>query len=181
MFMSRDKGYIAIFRDISEHWIWKQKPFSKGQAWIDLILLANHKEEKKPYKDTVMNYERGKVYRSELQLAERWGWNRKTVRKFLRQLKNDGMIDGVWTTQGTTLTIVNYSFYQNPKAKGGQQRDNAMDNAMDNGVDTYKKDKNYKNDEELKEEDLTSSEEDEDDGFDWNWDNVPEPEPIKKG
>ena len=157
--MSRDKGYVAIFRDIFDHWIWKQKPFSKGQAWVDLILLANHTDEKQPYKDTVKTYERGKVYKSKEELAERWGWNRKTVKRFVRQLQSDKMITEVWSTQGTTLTIVNYDFYQSPASKDGQrdgQRDGQGNgqrwvNGMVNGVGinkNYKNDNNYKNDKE---------------------------------
>ena len=37
-------GWIKIHRDILYHEIWSDKPFSKGQAWIDLILLANHSD-----------------------------------------------------------------------------------------------------------------------------------------
>lgn len=39
-------GWIKIHRDILYHEIWSDKPFSKGQAWIDLILLANHSDNK---------------------------------------------------------------------------------------------------------------------------------------
>ncbi len=27
--MSKDKGFILIFRDIREHWLWTDKPFSE--------------------------------------------------------------------------------------------------------------------------------------------------------
>lgn len=101
-----------MHRRITEHWLWEEKPFSKGQAWIDLILLANHKDEKFPYKDRVLTGERGKVYRSILYLSDRWGWNRKTTNKFLSQLESDGMITTERTTHGTTITIVNYSIFQ---------------------------------------------------------------------
>lgn len=37
-------GWIKIHRDILYHEIWSDKPFSKGQAWIDLILMANHSD-----------------------------------------------------------------------------------------------------------------------------------------
>lgn len=182
-------GYIAIFRDIMDHWVWKQKPFSKGQAWIDLILLATHKTEKKPYKDRIIEYERGKIYKSELEFSTRWGWNRKTVHLFLKQLESDGMIEVIWTTQGTTITIVNYDFYQTPKKRdgqrtgqrGGQRRDNAMDNALDiyknvnnvnhdNHVEEYKASPEYENEDE-----------DEDDDWDWDWSKVPLMAPPEKG
>ena len=39
-------GWIKVSRTIQEHWVWDEKPFSKGQAWIDLLLLAKHSDEK---------------------------------------------------------------------------------------------------------------------------------------
>ena len=39
------QGYIKIHRKIQECWLWQDK-FSKGQAWIDLLLRANHKDNK---------------------------------------------------------------------------------------------------------------------------------------
>lgn len=107
-----DVGYVAIFRQIFNHWLWQEKPFSKGQAWIDLLLLANHSDHKKPKGDKIITYRRGDVNRSVLFLADRWGWDRKTVKRFLRVLEADNMIAVKWTTQGTTITIVNYDFWQ---------------------------------------------------------------------
>ena len=107
-----DVGYVAIFRQIFDHWVWQEKPFSKGQAWIDLLLLANHSDHKKPKGDKIITYRRGDVNRSVLFLADRWGWDRKTVKRFLRVLEADNMITVKGTTQGTTITIVNYDFWQ---------------------------------------------------------------------
>ena len=33
-------GWIKVSRAIQEHWVWDEKPFSKGQAWIDLLLCG---------------------------------------------------------------------------------------------------------------------------------------------
>lgn len=27
-----------------DNWVWQDKPFSHGQAWVDMILMANHKD-----------------------------------------------------------------------------------------------------------------------------------------
>lgn len=107
------KGYISINRSIEDHWLWQQKPFSKGQAWIDLLILANHAEVKQPHGDTVNIYQRGVVHRSIYFLAERWGWDRRTVKRFLNVLESDEMVSVNGTTNGTTITIVNYGKYQN--------------------------------------------------------------------
>lgn len=105
-------GWIAIDRQLFEHWVWEEKPFSKGQAWIDLIGLANFKNEKTAYKGQIISCERGTVYRSISYLSRRWGWSREKVRNFLHLLKSDGMVTVKATTNQTTITIENYSKFQ---------------------------------------------------------------------
>lgn len=107
-----DKGWIVMDRAVQDHWLWEDRPFSKGQAWIDLLLLANHKDEKFPYKDGVIDGKRGCVYRSLSFLADRWDWSRDKVRRFLNQLESDSMVVANTSTHNTTITIVNYGKYQ---------------------------------------------------------------------
>lgn len=102
-----------------KHWLWEDKPFSKGQAWIDLLMLANYSEKKKPKNGEIITYKRGNVNLSMTQLAERWGWDRRTVKRFLDLLSNDGMVSLECTTHGTTVTIVNYEVFNNPCTTNG--------------------------------------------------------------
>lgn len=106
------KGYIRLHRSIEDNWVWQDKPFSKGQAWVDLLLLANHTDHKTPYGSTVVECNRGEVNRSMRYLAERWGWGREKVRTFLKQLEADEMISLQPTTKPTTILIDNYTKYQ---------------------------------------------------------------------
>lgn len=105
-------GWIKLERKITEHFLWEDKPFSKGQAWIDLLLLANHKEHKAPYKGKIVTCKRGEVDRSISWLAKRWGWSRSKVRDFLHTLEADQMVVLKTSTHRTTVTIENYAFYQ---------------------------------------------------------------------
>ena len=41
-----EANFFLVNRSILNHWVWDDKPFSKGQAWIDLIALANHTDKK---------------------------------------------------------------------------------------------------------------------------------------
>lgn len=106
-------NFFPLDRKILNHWVWEDKPFSKGQAWVDLLLLANYKDKKKPIKDAVITYKRGSVNLSMVQLADRWGWDRRKVKRFLDVLSDDGMVSVNSTTYGTTITIVNYEFFNN--------------------------------------------------------------------
>ena len=119
-----DKGFVKIDRGIMDHWTWEDRPFSKGQAWIDLILLANYKDVKRIQGGKVVTLKRGTVNRSIVSLANRWGWSRKKTILFLNALNADGMLSKNSTRKGTTLTIENYEKYQ----KQGQQREQQKSN-----------------------------------------------------
>ena len=105
-------GWVSIYRDLQEHWLWEDKPFSKGQAWIDLILLANHQSGRMLYKGELIVTQRGTVNRSISWLARRWGWSRGKTRDFLHLLESDNMIRLEATTNRTTLTLINYGKFQ---------------------------------------------------------------------
>lgn len=121
------QGWISIHRQLQDHWLWKDTPYSKGQAWIDLIMLANYEDKKLPYKGEVITCERGTVNLSISVLSTRWGWSRHKTRDFLKLLEVDGMVTVKATTHRTTITIENYAFYNDvPTTKGtteGQQKD----------------------------------------------------------
>ena len=109
--MSTDKGYIKIYRDICDNFIWKEKPFSRGQAWIDLLLMVNHADKKILFMGNLITVKRGSKITSLRQLSERWGWSKDKTYRFLSVLRHEGMIETA-TPPGTLITIVNYGFYQ---------------------------------------------------------------------
>lgn len=106
------KGYITINRKLQKHWLWDDKPFSKGQAWIDMLMRARHTEEKKLVRGELLARKRGDVCCSLSYLAKEWGWSREKVRRFMAMLESDGMITLHATTHDTTITIENYDKYQ---------------------------------------------------------------------
>lgn len=107
------EGWIKIYRQIRNHWIWKDKePFDKRSAWIDLLLSVNHKSKKIPFENDFIEIERGQTLTSIKQLAERWSWSRHKVSDYLNQLEQDTMIVQIRDTRKTLISIVNYSKYQ---------------------------------------------------------------------
>lgn len=107
------EGYITLYRKIEEHWLWQDKPFTKGQAWIDLLFLANFADGVMLVKGALVEVKRGQVFRTHEFLRQRWGWGSiKKVRSFLTTLENEKMVTLKGTTQGTLITIENYTSYQ---------------------------------------------------------------------
>ena len=139
------RGFIKLDRGLMDHWIWGEKPFDKGHAWVDLLMMANHATTKAPYKGEIMEFERGTVNRSIAWLAKRWGWSRDKTRRFLRLLERDGMVTINATTHKTTITIENYAFYQDARVTN-KATDKATSKATSRQqAATYKNDKNDKN------------------------------------
>lgn len=112
-------GWVKIDRQIFDHWLWQKKPFSIGQAWVDLILLASHKDGVHYYRGTLQERKRGEVCASLKWLGERWGWSPNKVGRFLDVLEKDKMITQERDGNGTTVTIENYSLFQDGQNANG--------------------------------------------------------------
>lgn len=123
--MSNDFGWISLHRSLQNNFLWDDKPFAMGQAWVDLLMLANREDKKAVSQGKIVEFKRGTVNRSILWLSDRWGWDRKKTRKFLKILEIEKMATTTTSTHGTTITIVNYDVYQD-------SRDNKKDNKKDN-------------------------------------------------
>ena len=107
-----NEGWVKTYRSLTDHWVWQDKPFSKGQAWMDLLLMVNHSEKKILIDGKLENVERGQTVSSIRKLCDRWGWSNTKVKNFLKMLENDSMIHVKSDTKKTVITIVNYSVYQ---------------------------------------------------------------------
>lgn len=110
--MNKQKGWIALYRSIQDHWLWEDDVFSRGQAWIDMILMANHTDNKTLIDGSLVTVKRGSRITSLRKLSERWGWSTTKVKKFLELLVEDGMITYKSDTKKTVYNIVNYDYWQ---------------------------------------------------------------------
>ena len=128
------KGWILLHKQIQSHWLWEDKPFSRGQAWIDLLLLAEHETHKSMWRSQLTEFKRGDVNLSITELAKRWGWSRDKARRFISQLESDNMVIANCTTNRTTLTIVNYDDFQNQRTTN-KATNKATDNTTDKATD----------------------------------------------
>lgn len=103
-----DYSWHPLHRSIQSHWTWDDKPFSKGQAWVDMILLAQFQPTKKLINGVLVPLEEGQLAWPKYLLAERWGWSRDKVERFLDALKVDHMASHQTSQRVTVITLLNY-------------------------------------------------------------------------
>lgn len=110
----KNKGWVRIARSVRDNWVWQDKPFAKGQAWIDLILRANHEDKSILIRGQLVTVRAGEMITSLRKLASDWGWNVKTVNHFISALERDGMVHTTRTSNWTSITLVNWGNFQIP-------------------------------------------------------------------
>lgn len=79
--------------------------------------MVNHEDAKIMFNGSITEVKRSQRITSVRYLSERWGWSPTKTKKFLDQLKSDGMIDYFSDTKKTVVTIGNYDLYQYDKTK----------------------------------------------------------------
>lgn len=143
--------WFAVDRDIQNHWLWKDKPFARGQAWLDLLLMARYADGKDFYNGHVVQRKKGTVYTSISFLAKRWGWSPNKVRRFISELEADQMCTKNGTADGTALTIENWTIYQDARRADGTPNETPNERADEtpDGTQKYKDTKIYKENNDL--------------------------------
>jgi hypothetical protein len=106
-------GVLLLDRAITRHKEWLlEKPFSNGQAMLDLFLLANQAPASFKTQNRVVTIEPGQVGWSVLGLADRWGWSRGKVTRTLSRWEKDGMVKIDIADHVPLITVVNLMDYQ---------------------------------------------------------------------
>lgn len=107
-----DKGWISLHRRIKDNWVWNDKPFNRGAAWVDMLLMASYQDTTIMFNHNPVEIKKGSFVTSSRKLADRWGWSRGKLERFLTELVDEQMITQNVTAKQTIITIVNYSDFQ---------------------------------------------------------------------
>jgi len=120
-----NRGYIKLWRKFLDHHLWKEKRvFSRAEAWIDLIMLANGREREVVFDGRPLIIKRGQLLTSQRQLAAKWRWSKTKTRDFLKISQNhDHSIKIYSDRKKSIITILNYNSY-NPFNKEKKTTEN---------------------------------------------------------
>ena len=116
--MNNRGGYLKVYRNLFNpshdlHPRARGEPACSGWAWIELCMMAEHRNGK--------SRSQGELSASLNYLATRWCWDRKKVLRFLRELEEEGRIrreHRKGPREPDRITILKYSTYQGPQDAG---------------------------------------------------------------
>lgn len=157
-------GWIKLHRKLQDCWIWQEKPFDKGRAWVDLLLSAMHHDKKLLIDNEIVIISRGSFMTSVVKLSERWGWSRNKVFRFLKLLEDEQMLTTERTPKGTLINIVKYEDYQVLETADGTPLETTVKATSETPIETpletadgtqNKNIKNDKNEKNIKEKELS--------------------------
>ena len=126
------KGWIKLYRQLLDSELWNMDvPYSERDAWIELLLLANHEADyiTTKHKERI-KINRGQHFTSIRKLAAKFTWSERRTRNYIKWLQDTGMITTKRHTDGTLLTIVNYGKFQ-----GKRHTDDRTDDHTDDRTD----------------------------------------------
>lgn len=96
-------GFVKIYRDIKDHWIYKDPDHFK--AWFEMLSNARYFEEPKTgtYEGIFYTLNYGEFIYGRLSWSKRLGISEQKLRTFINKLQSEGMI--IATSRLTKLTI----------------------------------------------------------------------------
>ena len=144
-----NSGYSKLYRDFLDSDLWLAEPFTKGQAWVDLFSLANHKDRTIWIRGVEVVVRRGELARSELSLARRWQWSRGKVRRFLDWLEGDKKIEHQKSNVTSLIYIINYDRYNSNDTADSTADGHQTVQQTDTKRYTDKHDKHYKHEKNI--------------------------------
>jgi hypothetical protein len=124
-----ERGVFAVDRGIWDHPIFANEPLTEREAWQWLIGEASFKDRTKRIGSVVLALSRGQVGASLRFMADKWQWSEPRVRRFLKRLKNDAMIDAATDAGITVITVCNYNKYQRVSLPRDAENDAGSDAA----------------------------------------------------
>lgn len=138
------EGWVKIYREIENHWIWQNDKYFKCWQWF--IFRANHCQNKVLLGTEFMDVNRGEFITSISKICQATGMSMQSTRTFLALLEKDKMINKQTTSKLTKITICNYDYYQGDQQTNNKQINKRVTQSQQTDNKPVTTDKNEKND-----------------------------------
>lgn len=131
-------GWIKLHRQLLDNWIMSEP--EALSVWIRFLLEANHEPKKKILNGSLVEVKRGQLIFGLEAFSARSGVSIAKLRRYLKLLEQDGMIDRLKTAKYSIITIASFESYQSGDRQIASKRQ-----ANDNQIATPKECKNVEN------------------------------------
>lgn len=108
-------GWIKLDRSMLDHWVWQDADAQR--IWLDMLMRANFEDKTRLFNGQLIHLKRGQLVFGRKVYADRLGINENKIRKVLKLLKSDRMIDQQTTNKYSIITITCYDKYQENTSK----------------------------------------------------------------
>lgn len=118
------QGWIKIHRQLQDK-AYINKP-AYVSLWVNLLLLANHKEKEVMWNGTLTTIKRGQFITGRRELSKLTGIPETTIERILKVFKSGHQIEQQTYSKYRLITILNWDKYQvvdNKRTTNGQQTD----------------------------------------------------------
>ena len=146
------EGWVKLHRKILDNPVLNRSHvYSPFEAFVWLMLKANHKEGQFVTATEVIPVKRGELITSQQKLCKQFRWGSTKLRNFLKLTQKMQMLCVKTTTKTTQISICNYEAYQdsqneNKSIAKRQQHDSNMIATTNKNVKNVKNVKNKIND-----------------------------------
>jgi len=152
-------GYIHLWRKIWDDPLFREgRKFSRFEAWVDMILMANGIEKEMLCDGKYITIKRGQIVTSELKLSRRWNWSRTKVRSFLLTLSDSRKTSDIprikqqKDNKKNIITILKYNEYNPLKTTEKTSEKQGLILKINNTSDSRKTSEKHQKDTNNKEE-----------------------------
>lgn len=116
-----NRGWVRLHRKIDENKYWLSEKFTRGQAWVDLLMIACHSPQTVFIRGIEINLQRGQFCWSQEALSKRWKWGKHKTNLFLKCLRSDGQLTLKQHHKIGIYSVLNYDKYQSDEPQTAPQ------------------------------------------------------------
>ena len=131
-------GWIKLHRQLLDNWVMSEP--EALSVWIRFLLEANHEPKKKMLNGSLVEIKRGQLIFGLEVFSSRSGVSIAKLRRYLKLLEKDGMINRQKTSKYSIITITSFESYQSV-----DRQITSKAQANDKQMTTPKECKNVKN------------------------------------
>ncbi len=131
-------GWIKLHRQLLDNWIMTEP--EALSVWVRFLLEANHETKKKMLNGSLVEIKRGQLIFGLEAFSARSGVSVAKLRRYLKLLESDGMINRLKTAKYSIITIASFDSYQSV-----DRQTTSKQQANDKQIATPKECKNVNN------------------------------------